>query len=119
MKWFSILWAGYLVVLSCIPCIHHQELRMPVAEETEAISQQTSHNGETDHDEDESQHHHVCSPFCQCTCNGGFTVPAPHFELQSVPLISSAQTPVFSNQSSYTQSLFASIWQPPKLPMQG
>ncbi|AEI48060.1 DUF6660 family protein [Runella slithyformis] len=118
MKWFSILWASYLVVLSCIPCTHHHELRVPAAGETKTISHPTAHNGETDRDEDENQHHHVCSPFCQCTCNGGFTVPTPHFVLQPLTLTSSTNTSAFSHQSSYTPSLFASIWQPPKLLMQ-
>jgi len=117
MKWFSLFWASYLVILSCIPCTHHHDLRMITDRET--IFHHASHDDENGHDENENEHHHVCSPFCQCTCNGGFTVPTPDFELQIISLICSAQTLVFSNQSSYTPSLFATIWQPPKLPVQG
>ncbi|MBC7893735.1 MAG: hypothetical protein H7Y12_16065 [Sphingobacteriaceae bacterium] len=115
MKLLSIVWACYVLVLSCLPCTHDHEavLRPNAVASSRVDAAEPVTTSRESHPRDDD---HACSPFCTCTCCGAQL---------SVP-----QTPTFradpldweflpTGQYTYPASAWvapdATIWQPPKL----
>jgi len=102
MRFFAYILSLYVLVLTTIPCVdvqkddnlHKIELENSASEH---------HNHETDN----------CSPFCTCDC----CVSPIIYQANNLQLnyFSLAQNISSEYKSTFITSLFATIWQPPKL----
>ena len=102
MKIFTAILSFYILVLGLIPC---SDVPKDNATQNIEISQNTtdSHHSEADH----------CSAFCTCNC----CVSPLIYQAFSIQLkLFSLVEKYYSNHNSdFVSSLYASIWQPPKL----
>ncbi|WP_133299927.1 MULTISPECIES: hypothetical protein [Larkinella] len=101
MKWWRIIWAMYVLVLSGLPC----EAFCP----DEPTMQQAPRPDDHSHDAG-------CSPFCLCaTCPGCTLTHAPQLigvAASGNPLIMAVLP---SYQTPHTLDVSGRIWQPPRL----
>ncbi len=110
MKWFTFLYALYILALSLAPCTDAYEHRRctdhPVA------AQSADHGHDHDHGDDTSD---TCTPFCMCSCchtsMTAFTIPA-----SDIPVIryQEPEDEVSTYQFSFSSAYYGNIWQPPK-----
>lgn len=116
MKFLSVVWACYLLVLSCLPCTHGHEAT-PRADEVKSAQvrptalDRVSTGSSRDHHEDQA-----CSPFCTCSyCGAHLSIPqTPGFaaEPNGWQLLPVGH---FSYASPSWVTPLATIWQPPQL----
>lgn len=117
MKFLSVVWAWYLLVLSCLPCTHEQEAPLRAVEvlstNSSLVGAETipTESPTRDHDED-----HACSPFCTCSCCG------THLSIPQTPEFAAKPegwqllpADHFSYASPAWVAPPATIWQPPQL----
>lgn len=107
MKWFTFIYALYVLALSVAPCADAYEHRRcsghPVAE------QEAHHH---DHDEDTTD---SCTPFCMCSCchtsMTAFTLPG-----SVLPAIAyqEPRDEVSTYRFTFSSAYYGNIWQPPK-----
>jgi hypothetical protein len=102
MKLFLFIFSFYILYLITLPCV--DEHLSCMAHQTD-IAQSPS-----DHQHPGADH---CSPFCTCDC---CVVPFVHAD-QAIHMDSFAipQEFISALPLTYGHSLFANIWQPPKL----
>lgn len=101
MKYFAFILSVYVLVLTAIPCVdvpkddnlHKMEL-----------SNTTSDHHASDHDH--------CSPFCTCDCCVSPIINNSTIHFTFTPVVQKLTT---EYHNSFVSSLFATIWQPPKL----
>lgn len=101
MRFFTIIFSIYILVLSCVPCADAGE---NMVKSVQKISNTTSHEHTTD----------LCTPFCSCTCcpASAFYHPLALFEIPK-EIFQSMKFMVVN--SSCLSNDFHSIWQPPKV----
>ena len=102
MKWLSIIFAFYLLTLSCVPCL---------CDDLQPTQQTTKQDN---HKKDNSKENN-CNPFCTCaSCISGVCIPQNTIQILPTILFSKEQKISCNNQqfSSYNSH---NIWQPPKL----
>jgi len=106
MKWFTIIWAIYLMVLSIVPCSDaHNRCN---TSKTIAASEQ-SHQHSQDNDD-------VCAPFCHCSCCSlSIAIINPDFFNGNKPLAAYPAEKVFIRDFSFLSNYYGNIWQPPKI----
>lgn len=102
MRFFTIIFSIYILVLSCVPCGDGAE---NIVKSAAKISTTDNHN-HADAD--------LCTPFCSCTCcpASAFYHPLALFEIPKI-IFQSMKFNVVN--SSCLSNDFHSIWQPPKL----
>jgi hypothetical protein len=102
MKLFSVILSVYIFSLAAIPCID------------QAINN-TFHKIEiTTFDVDKHLHNHDhCSPFCTCYCCASRIFDQVLYVYFSD--FSIIRKKLFGYTSGYDLSIYASIWQPPKI----
>lgn len=104
MRFFGIILAFWLLLLSCFPCSDRQQ---EYAHDDTAV---VSNSTDQQQHEDGIEH---CTPFCVCACCAVSTVSQePVYYSFQRPLFGKAtytdyETPLFSN-------IAVSIWQPPR-----
>jgi hypothetical protein len=105
MRLLSFILAMMILVLSCIPC-SDTGIIYPQNESTVSLSIPCEHS--------QNQHDDCCSPFCQCSCCAGISMPvwATPFTLSRV-----INLPRLYNDYRTTTApdVFLPIWQPPQL----
>lgn len=101
VKFFTIIFSMYILVLSCTPCGDAGE---NIVKADQKVSNTTSHEHTAD----------LCTPFCSCACCPAsafyhplaiFTIPKAVFQATKFTIVN---TSCLSNN-------FHSIWQPPKV----
>jgi hypothetical protein len=115
MKFFSVAWVCYLLVLPCLPCTHDREAPLRAVEVISTganlVGTETPAAESRDHDEDQA-----CSPFCTCSyCGAHLSIPqTPGFaaEPNGWQLLPVGH---FSYASPSWVTPLATIWQPPQL----
>lgn len=103
MKFFALILSFYILFLTALPCkdVHHVY--------AQDLSEQLSTH-RTDNNHNDNDH---CSPFCTCDSCISHVIPV----LETIhPECTDFTFAEFGTYSvSYCSSLFASIWQPPKI----
>lgn len=111
MFWFARIFALYLLVLGCLPCVdfehdrHLQQTNARVVFKTADTQACGHHHGCND----------LCSPLCTCACCGCVTtsVKAPFLEpLVAGPLVEEVQTGFFY-QAPLSAAHIAALFRPP------
>ncbi|MEP6465868.1 MAG: DUF6660 family protein, partial [Parafilimonas sp.] len=102
MKFLTIIFALYVLTLSCVPCMCDNL--------TKSNTGQTNNNPTK-----EKSHDDNCTPFCSCTC-----CPAPaYFHIKtdyiSIKPIAFTSLKQFASVEDYSSYNCHNIWQPPKL----
>lgn len=104
MKWFSFIFAIYLLVLAIFPCADKD-----IIETNQVNIQWVNEN----HDHQEPTDH--CSPLCLCNCCGInitiFKVKAP---ITNYPPIQFKEVKKVWNEAFIDLEYFSDIWQPPR-----
>ena len=101
MKFFSLLFALYMLTLSCLPCVCDDDC----ANENTEQSSNHSNNKQDDN----------CTPFCSCACCNTLVYNQNlSFQINKSTTFPSKLNFAIANQnfSSYNCQF---IWQPPKL----
>ncbi|MDD2798566.1 MAG: hypothetical protein PHV20_08245 [Bacteroidales bacterium] len=100
-RFFAVILSLFILVLIAVPCIDKHES----ASHNTELSKDTSHQHQSSEDE--------CSPFCNCVCCASPVIHSTTIlHLTDFHFIQKYTTIYPSN---FKSSLFASIWQPPKL----
>ncbi len=108
MRVTAFILAILVLIISCMPCSDMHDIAMAKRAYHSVVSKNGSHqqdNGRNDLD--------LCSPFCHCSCCGGFSV------MQAVTI---PQRLIVKIQPIYTEYVSADVinislpvWQPPQL----
>jgi hypothetical protein len=101
-KIVALILAFYVLALLTIPCI--DVLKDNQLHKTELAC------SSSDHQNDHANH---CSPFCTCDCCVSPIINNSFFQFSDVLTVVQKLTTVYN--VSFVSSIFASIWQPPKL----
>jgi hypothetical protein len=102
MKLLNVILIFYVLVLIAIPCFDVPNDAPVTNSEIAPVSNHHNHDGSD-----------FCSPFCACNCCVS-PIVSPDYVIQINTFLPSRD---FNSgyTTSYTSSLFASIWQPPKI----
>ncbi|MBK9107330.1 MAG: hypothetical protein IPM92_02840 [Saprospiraceae bacterium] len=104
MKFFTITFSLYILVLSLVPC-------GDVHDCNEVQITYISANADTDHHKHETD---TCTPFCICSCCGTSVInmhdPAT---FSDIVLVHSKDLPVY--MQTFLSIAYFHIWQPPKI----
>jgi len=103
MKFLTLLFSFYILILSCLPCGDRKECN---TEEAQKISVTTTHQ----------EHNHTteaCTPFCTCSCcvASAFYQPLTSFSTSNIVF----QSVQFQYEVVFNSYDLHSIWQPPQL----
>ncbi|MBK8808019.1 MAG: hypothetical protein IPO21_15780 [Bacteroidales bacterium] len=101
MKYFAFILSVYVLVLTAIPCVD-----VPKDNTVQKIELTNSTSEHHEHTTD------LCSPFCTCDCCASPILNNSTIHFTCTPI---AQKIITGYNNSFVSSLFASIWQPPKL----
>lgn len=109
MRLLSFILAVVVLVLSCLPC-SDTSLCIAAGQSSDvSISAPCEQHQPTHHDD-------CCSPFCQCSCCAGISMPVT-LQVQEP----ASPQPVYITRQfidykqSVTPEVFLPIWQPPQL----
>lgn len=107
MKFLTITFAFYILILPCFPCADKEECN-----DSSKTQITTSSSDHKDH-QHESEN---CNPFCSCACCGQIFFPNFHPDkaVNSKP-IGILKQQFFYTNISLSSDFFGNIWQPPKL----
>ena len=101
MKVLALILSVYVLVLTAIPCVDvPKDDNLHKTEITNSSSDQHEHT--TD----------LCSPFCTCDCCVSPIINNSTIVFTCTPITQKITTAYYN---SFVSSLFATIWQPPKL----
>ena len=106
MKFFTFIFAIYIMVLSVIPCsdVHNE------CSDTKANTE-LAHNHDNQQDQDDN-----CSPFCFCACCGTSVIVLDSLPLSlQVPVFFPTTTKVALRSFFFVSNFYGDIWQPPKV----
>ena len=101
MKYFAFILSVYVLVLTAIPCVD-----VPKDDNLHKIELSNTTSDHHEHDTD------LCSPFCTCDCCDSPIINNSTIHFTCTPI---AQKILTEYNNSFVSSLFATIWQPPKL----
>jgi len=106
VKFLTLIFAFYILLLPCFPCSDTDECIDNAKKEKASSS--------TDH-KDRQHENEACNLFCSCACCG--QIFSPNFKLDKVattkPLEKTKQQFFYAN-ISHCSDFFGNIWQPPK-----
>jgi hypothetical protein len=106
MKWFTAIWAFYLMVLSIVPCSDAHNL-CNTTQATMAAEQTHRH----DQDKDD-----ICTPFCHCSCcSVSIAILTPGFPGENRHAATYVDNKIFIHDFSFLSGYYGNIWQPPKI----
>lgn len=102
MKFFALIMASLVLLLSFTPCMDES------ANSTKAKAEFSKvHDQQKDNDTDN------CSPFCTCNCCAGFTFNIFPFKIEYLDFLSSLKKGVIL--PTKVSGIALPIWQPPQL----
>ncbi len=100
MKFLTLLFAGYMLALCCVPCIC----------EDICAKEKTEHSASKEKQQDDN-----CMPFCSCSCcHSLVTNVKPVLSFKKMPAIPGKKKFALADQD-FTSYNCRNIWQPPKL----
>ncbi|MFC4233317.1 DUF6660 family protein [Parasediminibacterium paludis] len=104
MKFLTLIFSIYLLVLSCVPCADKDECNINMDIKT-TISSTTKENPKKSDE--------ACTPFCTCShCSASaYYQPLNSYKIPK-RIFPTTKYPVYD--VSYNSQVFFSIWQPPK-----
>ncbi|WP_416233534.1 DUF6660 family protein [Arcicella sp. LKC2W] len=108
MKFFSVIFSFYILILSLLPCNDTEDCKI-LNNGKENFAQIDHHNHQADTES--------CSPFCICACCGSIIV----FSFQC-PILTIKDTSFFPlnariiiKNDSFASNFHGNIWQPPQI----
>jgi primosomal protein N' len=109
MKFFSVIFSLYILVLSCLPCGDADECKVADSE-----NMTISKEKHPEHQQDTED----CSPFCTCACCGSTIVY--HFQglvsmTEESPSFFPLRERIVIKNDSFASNFYGNIWQPPKI----
>lgn len=111
MKFLTILFSIYIMLVSCLPCTDGNE-NIGCDAIVSVDSNDSDFNSHSSH-----EHHHedTCPPFCICNCCGAQILTLNKIEFFEFPFFSVLyQEKVIFYILNYSNSLAKTIWQPPQ-----
>ena len=109
MKFFSVIFSLYILILSCLPCGDTEDCK--VLDNGKKTFAQTNHHN---HQEDSES----CSPFCTCACCGsniGFSFQCPVSITDTLPTFFPQRERIMVENDAFASNFHGNIWQPPKI----
>jgi hypothetical protein len=103
MKFFRVIFAFYLLLLSAQPCRDFAADDFCSLQSENEQTQMRNDRGDSGSESGE------CSPFCICSCR-----QASELSLTEAVAVSTRSTRQFSCRSHYSHQPLSFIWQPPK-----
>jgi hypothetical protein len=107
VKFLTIIFAFYVLILPCIPCADKDECN---------DSTKTEITNATNDHKDHQHENKNCNPFCSCACCGHIFFP--NFRLEKITVtkhLENLKQQFFYTNISLSSNFFGNIWQPPKL----
>ena len=104
MKFLTLIFALYILTLSCVPCMCDDIAKSET-------TQQTKNTPTKD-----KNHNDNCTPFCTCTCccaSAYFHIKTDYFTIK--PIVSTSTKKFALVDKNYSSYKCHNIWQPPKL----
>lgn len=109
MKFFSVIFALYILILSCLPCGDTHDCK--VLDNGKETFAQIDHH---DHREDTES----CSPFCTCACCSSTVVFSFQYPVSITDYTSSFFPQckrIIIENDAFASNIYGNIWQPPKI----
>jgi hypothetical protein len=106
VKFLTILFAFYILILPCIPC---EDINICKDNTKSEVTSTTT-------EQHESSENEKCNPFCSCACCGQILYPNFQYKKEaaaSKPLGNPKQQFLYIN-ITLSSNFFGNIWQPPK-----
>ena len=106
MKFFSVIFSLYILILSCMPCGDTEDCK--VLNNGKETFAQTEHY---DHQEDTKS----CSPFCTCACCGStivFSFQCPVLMTENTPSFFPLSEKIMSKNDSFASNFYGNIVSP-------
>lgn len=101
MKFFTVIFSIYILVLSCVPCVDGGEKYIKLSPE---ISATENHKHTAD----------LCTPFCSCTCCGQPVASKINYPIaQTVLKPENFKNSIAIYNQTFISQFSATIWQPP------
>lgn len=101
MKYFAFILSVYVLVLTGIPCVD--------VPKDNTMQKNELSNSSSDHHEHTTD---LCSPFCTCDCCVSPILTNSSIQFTCTSIV---QKLLSEYSNSFISSLYATIWQPPKL----
>lgn len=105
MKFFTLLFSFYMLVLAVMPCSDIEDFHTSVSKSSISPSKHSDDESKTDH----------CSPFCICACCGQSisNIFYSTYYNSFTPIETLMEYPI--HNTSFISEVFSPIWQPPKI----
>lgn len=104
MKFFAVIMAFLVIVLSCMPCADTSAMKSVDSKQPIAKTMESNDTGE---------HNDNCSPFCHCTCCSCTSINEVQIFTSFIPIYPSNTTTTYLPEN--TREISLPIWQPPQL----